>query len=132
MDSSNIASGGEAVLLNAGDWLSEKKYQYFPGPECKAKEGIIKGYKAPEGFPYPWDYEMVRETGNPHLPDALIIRDSFCDALLQFLAENFNHSVFIFDSWQYKANYDIVDKERPRVIIYEIIESNFDALLRFE
>jgi hypothetical protein len=132
MDSARVESGGEAVLMNADDWLRETKYDYNPGRLCKAKEGIKKGYKAPEGFPYPWDYEMVRETGDTTLPDAIIIRDSFGDAMLPYLSENFNRSVFIFDAWQYKANYEIIDAENPDLVLYMVVESDLDSFLKFE
>ncbi len=132
MDSSQNAGGGEAIMLNAEDWYHELKYDYSPGPQCKAKDAQRRGYRPPDGFPYPWDYENVRITSDSTLPDALIFRDSFCDALLPFLAENFNRSVFIFDAWQYKANYDMVDAEKPKVILYIAIESELDALLKYE
>ncbi|MCX6276265.1 MAG: hypothetical protein NTV09_13775, partial [Bacteroidetes bacterium] len=119
MDSSIQLIGGEAAMMNASNIYPDyHRYEYNPGPTCKAKEGTKRGYRSPEGFPYPWDYEMVRQTGDSSLPDALIIRDSFTDALLPFLAENFHRSVFIFDAWQYKSLYDIVDTEKPGIVIY--------------
>lgn len=132
MDSTQVAVGGEARMLNVGDWLHEYKYEYNPGSLAKAKEGAKRGYPPTEGFPYPWDYEIVRTTGDSLLPDALIFRDSFTDALLPFLAENFNRSVFIFDAWQYKANFDMVDTEKPDVIIYITIETDLDAYLKYD
>lgn len=132
LDSSKIAAGGEANMMNANEWYREVKYTYIPGPLCKARPGELKHYPAPEGFPYPWDYEIVRETKNSLLPDALIIRDSFSDALLPFLAENFNHSTFIFDSWKYGSNYNIADQENPDAVLYLILESNYNSLLTFE
>ena len=132
LDTSQVAIGGEANMLNAGDWLHENRFDYLSGPTTKAKEAPKRGYKATEGFPYPWDFEMVRTTGDTTLPDALIFRDSFTDAMFPFLSENFNRTVFIFDAWEYKANYDIVDTEKPDIIIYLTIESDLDSYLTFE
>jgi alginate O-acetyltransferase complex protein AlgJ len=133
MDSTIKLLGGEAMQINASELFPEAcRYEYNPGPSCLAKEGTKRGYVPPSDFPYPWDYEMVRVTGDSSLPDALVIRDSFSDALLPFLAENFRRSVFIFDGWQYKALYDIVDTEKPGVVMYIVLESNFDSLLKFD
>jgi hypothetical protein len=63
------------------------------------------------------------------MPDALIIRDSFTDFNIRLFAENFNRSYFIFDAWKYKAHFNMIDDQKPKVVLYMIVENNLDRLL---
>lgn len=130
MDSSVMASGGEALMLNVESLYKERRYDFKSAPGGRVAEDTRRNYPIPEGFAYPWDFEVVRVTGNTDLPDGLIIRDSFTDALVPMLAECFNHSVFIFDAWQYGRNDHILEAEKPDVVIDVIVESNLDNLLK--
>jgi hypothetical protein len=132
LDSLKPLIGGEAQLLNVGEIYNESKYDYNPGPRTLAHPAAKKGYPSPEGFMYAYDFEIVMETNNVQLPDALIIRDSFGDALLPFLAESFNRSVFIFDSWYYGPNREIVKEEKPEIVLCMVMESNLESLLKNE
>lgn len=58
---------------------------------------------------------------------AVIIRDSFSFALIGFLKEHFEEVVFI---WASKLNKDIILKENPDIVIYEIVERNIDNMLK--
>ena len=68
-------------------------------------------------------YQQSFKSSNDSLPDAVIIMDSFGHALMPYLQNSFNHSTFIWDGWQYGFNLDIIKKEKPRVVIYMILES---------
>jgi|GEM_PF-1612633 len=57
---------------------------------------------------------------------AVIIRDSFSSALVGFLKEHFEEVVFI---WKPRLNKDIILKEKPDIVIYEIVERNVDNIL---
>jgi tetratricopeptide (TPR) repeat protein len=64
---------------------------------------------------------MVMEQDAPDLPTALIFRDSFMTAQAKLFAESFRRAVFV----SAKANaifYDLVDLERPDVVIHEMGE----------
>ena len=91
-----------------------------------------RGYLSPKGFPYTDDYEIQMQTGDTTLPNAIIIRDSFTDALLPFLAEGFNRSTFIFDAWEYGNNFNIIEIEKPQIVIYIVLESNLNSLLDYK
>jgi len=56
---------------------------------------------------------------------AVIIRDSFSAALVDFLKEHFEEVVFI---WASKIDEDIILKEKPDIVIYEIVERNVDRM----
>jgi len=56
---------------------------------------------------------------------AVIIRDSFSSALVGFLKEHFGEVVFI---WTSKLNRNIILKEKPDIVIYEIVERNVDNM----
>jgi hypothetical protein len=61
----------------------------------------------------------ARAVADVSLPRALVLRDSFAEALLPFLAENFQRSVFLFTHRLDEAQ---VERERPDVVIEEIVE----------
>jgi alginate O-acetyltransferase complex protein AlgJ len=129
-DTATDLIGGEAQMMNAGDMYHELRYDLNPGPACFAKINTKKIYSSPPDFPYAFDYENRRETLNDQLPDALFIRDSFCDAILPLLAENFNHSVYIFDDWIYGFNREIMETEKADIVACMVIESNLEHLLK--
>lgn len=59
------------------------------------------------------------DKNNPKLPRAVIFRDSFSSALQPYLSEGFSRSVYV---WQKEIDFNIIDKEKPDVVIYEILE----------
>ncbi len=61
------------------------------------------------------------KTGNDKLPNAVAAVDSFGAALLPFLIHSFNVTSFV-DSRAVPL--DILDKERPDVFIFEVVERN--------
>jgi len=95
----------------------------------KAKWGPITGYVAPEKFPYKWAYEQVRINETVSTPKLLIISDSFGEYMLELLSEKFSKSVKIWDNWEYKLNEDIVESEKPAVMLLVIHEQNLKKLL---
>lgn len=48
-----------------------------------------------------------------------MFRDSFADLLIPLLSEHFQRIVF---SWQYTFDRDIVEREKPDVVIQEMVE----------
>ena len=64
---------------------------------------------------------VVLEQDNWRLPQALVLRDSFGEALIPFLAESFRRTVYV---WQDAPTFDrdLVVKERPDVVIQEMVE----------
>jgi alginate O-acetyltransferase complex protein AlgJ len=56
---------------------------------------------------------------NPKLPRAVMFRDSFCDRLMPLLSDHFRRIVYC---WQYVFDYELVERERPDVVIQEVVE----------
>ncbi len=132
IDSSKALSGGEALMVDMDDWISEQRIMLKHKTQPKATAGIHHGYKWPEGFEYSSDFEIQRIVNDSSLPSAVIIRDSFSDFMIQFLQESFSKTTFIFDKWEYKTNKRIIETENPDIVIMEIIDSNIRRLLEAE
>ena len=49
--------------------------------------------------------------------------------LYPLLSEEFSRTVRIFDAWQYKLNEDIIEKEKPDIVILLALEANLRNLL---
>jgi hypothetical protein len=83
-----------------------------------------------DGFRY-GNYEYCKRYKSAHndRPKALVIRDSFANLSLSFFPEIFSEVVFIWDDWHYKFNREIVDIEKPDIIIYSFYEGYIDRLL---
>ncbi len=96
------------------------------------KNGKKKNYKAPKSFPYKWEYVKEKTTGNEKAPNILVIRDSFSNALIPFLSTGFNNSLYIWDSWMYQLNEDIVDIESPDIVINIVVETNVYNLVKYQ
>jgi alginate O-acetyltransferase complex protein AlgJ len=61
---------------------------------------------------------LVTEIDDPTLPRAVIFRDSFVSRLVPFLSEHFSRAVYV---WQNDFDANLVEKEKPDVVIQEIV-----------
>jgi hypothetical protein len=61
---------------------------------------------------------LVTEIDDPSLPRAVIFRDSFVSRLVPFLSEHFSRAVYV---WENDFDSDVVTRERPDVVIQEIV-----------
>ncbi len=104
-------------------------YIFTPLQGAKSIEVTPKGYPCTPGFPYCWDFEKRREVQGSNRPKILIISDSFGEYIFPFLAEEFSTSVKIFDSWQYGLNKEIIDAEKPDIVILMALEANLKHML---
>lgn len=111
-------TGGYLATLIGKPNLKEKV------PLVELKESSFKavqlfGFKAPENFNYQFDYEKhFKNPAAKNKQKVLIIRDSFGDDCIPFLAQAYEETLFIFDAWQYGRNEEIIDRYKPDVIIY--------------
>jgi alginate O-acetyltransferase complex protein AlgJ len=124
-----IASGNLAIMTDLSDYLKEvdiKPYLSHP----VAKPGLMAGYKPLNYWENPDDFEIVRETGDSSLPKALVIRDSFTNALMPYLNESFRKTVYIFDAWRYDYNETIVEHEKPDLVFLIIYEPHISHLIK--
>ena len=86
----------------------------FPRQAHVAKEGVIP----PPGvtlFAPPCAFEC----DDPRLPRALMLHDSFVCTMQPFLSEHFRRIAYL---WQYDFHKDVVERERPDVVIQEMVE----------
>ena len=81
-------------------------------------------------FPYPDQYELrfVNKAPKNKLR-VLIIRDSFGDQLLPFLKESFGETVFIFDSWKYQLNEEIIAQFKPDLVLFIGLETHIPNMI---
>ena len=87
------------------------------------------GFTPPPYFPYPNDFEHAFKNPNGNGLKILIIGDSFGLHLQKLIASVFSESVFIFDSWQYDLNKDIILKVEPDLVIWESLETHIDHVI---
>jgi hypothetical protein len=69
----------------------------------------------------PW---TAFETGNAALPRAVVVADSFGAALMPYLSEHFERSVFLTRILSPAQRLAVIELERPDVVIEEIVERN--------
>ena len=82
----------------------------------------------------PVTFERMDVRGNPsfqthgpagEIPSAVIIRDSFGEALLPYLSRHFQTATWL---WTYDFPADLIDRQRPAVVIQQIAERRFMVL----
>ena len=61
-----------------------------------------------------------------NLPKAVVYRDSFFNLMITFFSENFSDCVYL---WTNNMTLEVIEKETPGYVVYEIIESDIDKLL---
>jgi hypothetical protein len=132
IDTSVSLAGGDALQIGVDKLITEHRILLKPKKTVKAVAGEKQNYPPPADFPYAGDFEIVRVVNDSSLPTAVIIRDSFCDFMLQFFSENYRKTVFIFDNWEYKENRNIIEKEKPDIVILQTLEQNIRRITEFE
>lgn len=63
---------------------------------------------------------------NSKLPKALVYRDSFFNLMIPFFSEHFSDCIYI---WSNTMAPDVLEKEKPKFVVYEITERYIDKLL---
>lgn len=129
IDTSRKLVGGEALQIGVDNLIDENRVMLKPKFKLLSHPGIKQNYPAPKDFPYLDDFEISKAVDDPTLPTAVIIRDSFTDFMLSYFSENFSKSTFIFDNWEYKENRNIIEKEKPNIVLVVIIEQNIGRIL---
>ena len=105
----------EDVLLN-DEWGFQKKFNSLTRPGQKTVFQTIS----------PIQPTLFIDHPQPNLPKAVIYRDSFFNLMIPFMGEHFSRSVLI---WSYDHSVEVIEKEKPDVIIMEIIENRLDKFL---
>lgn len=68
------------------------------------------------------------ENESPELPKAIIFRDSFFTVMQPFMAQNFSE---LIDIWTYKVDFDLIEQEKPDIVIFLMTERIIQRLLWF-
>jgi hypothetical protein len=81
-------------------------------------------YLAPSQFPFHGpEFQpplfSITERKNADIPRAVVIHDSFGEALIPFLAEHFGRATF---AWRDRFEPDLILREKPNVVIQILVE----------
>jgi hypothetical protein len=128
IDSSEVRAGMESMLMDMEHWYTDNRIKLIPKFKEKGIDGVKMNYIFNGWFPYPDDYEIDKETGIDSLPTAVVIRDSYSDYLIPYLKEHFKRSVYIFDAWRYKENRNIINKEKPNMIMLIVLDNGIEGI----
>lgn len=82
----------------------------------------------PESYLGNADFYEQRFKSNKKLK-VLVFRDSFGSAIAKYIAESFGECVFI---WYHYFDKELIEKEKPDIVIHEIVERNIDVLINDE
>jgi len=106
-------SGDLAGMMGLRRVLREENLMLVPKRPRRAIVVTPRGAAptAEEGF-------LVTEIPGSSLPRAVIFRDSFMSQMVPFLSEHFSRAVY---AWQNDFDADLVERERPDVVIQELV-----------
>ncbi|MES2680291.1 MAG: hypothetical protein V4635_10420 [Bacteroidota bacterium] len=104
------------------DMYNETEYELLPVAGSRSKEVKKENYLENKNFIFADEYARVREIKDSNKPRLLIFSDSFGMHIFPFLSENFSRTVKIFEGWSYVVNREIVEKEKPDIVLMLIYE----------
>lgn len=115
-----INSGDLRNMMAIGDWLSmedmEWKIHGFPSDDTIIKEESFNGH---------WKYYNENKDSRK----LLMVRDSFTTAMRSVLGSAFNEADLCHAS---SYTPDLIEKVKPDIFVYEVVERNVDKLLRLD
>lgn len=106
----------QSILLN-DEWTFDFKEEPPVRPDTPVSYTSV--------FPFS-ETKFFRNKANSSLPRLVIYRDSFANLILPFLIHHFSRSVFI---WTYEHSLEVTEKEKPDIVIMEIVEYRLDRIL---
>ncbi len=118
--------GGDlAEMLLLPDTMTEHDLMPRPKGRTWARPGPAGPYADPAD--HPDRARVAMETGRAEWPRAVFFHDSFTRPMIPFLAERFSRSVFL---WSHDFAPDIIEAEKPDVVVLETVERYIFALDR--
>ena len=112
-----VVQEGEAMdlagMMGLKDVLRERRCRLLPRRPRQARTVEPLGEEASANVG-----RLVTEIPGSPLPRAVVFRDSFASRLAPFLSEHFSRVVYL---WQNNFDADAVRRERPHVVIQEIV-----------
>jgi hypothetical protein len=109
-----------AEMLSAASLFTETSLDLVPRAPRRAR--LIEPKDLHEGYEVA---KVVTEVSDPSLPRTVVFRDSFGSGLIPFLSEHFSHAMYL---WQYNVDMDVVDAEKPALVIHEIVGRRLQTL----
>lgn len=102
-----------------------------PNKSIKIPEEEKFNFPVNPDFAYPSEFEFHYSSNwEKALPlKVLIIRDSFTEQLKMKLAGTFKETLFIWDSWQFRLNENIIETYQPDLILFLSLESNITHMV---
>lgn len=116
----NAGKGDLAGFINVNGLLRDTVISLKPQTAWRAKS-LKVDYESMTGRK-----SVGSEVDDTRLPKLVMFRDSFSDALVPYLSENFSRSVYI---WKSEIDFSVIEREQPDVVIYEVVERYLGTLL---
>ena len=91
-------------------------------------EGRVSSDSVPSMYPQFRITPEVRNSGNKNLSKLLVIRDSYTTDMIPWLSSHFGTSVYLWDNWQYQLHKNIVEAEKPDVVMVIMLEEYLEKL----
>lgn len=115
----SVAAGNLSSMLGLGEDWNDTVSKLHLAARKVVPARIKENYPCDDSwFSYCYDYECAFGNSDTTLPGLLVIRDSFTNELMQnLLATHYGRSTFIWDYWQHKLNKEILEKEKPDVVL---------------
>jgi len=110
-----------AMLLSLSDVMPGERLTLVPRVPRRARLIPTDGTLPPGSVAM-----LVTETGDPALPRAVMFHDSFAQTLWPFLSEHFAHIAY---SWQYNFDPGLIEREKPDVVLDEMVDRVLMATL---
>ena len=105
----------EDILLN-DEWYLKSALKF--------KYEIVKA--AEYATVSPMQATLHTQIKNSKLPRAVVFRDSFFNLIHPFFSEHFSDCIYI---WTNELSSEVIEKEKPNVVVYEMLESSINKLL---
>jgi hypothetical protein len=120
-----LPGGGLSRMIHLGDDVKERVPFMLP----KEKPAAIQ-YNRSEQKGVPEEVKThYYKTGKENLPSVVIFRDSFIWGMMRFLMESFNRTIIVHHRGM-KFDCDIIEKQKPDMVIYEVVERSLNMPVR--
>ncbi|HXC03230.1 MAG TPA: hypothetical protein VNZ86_00685 [Bacteroidia bacterium] len=89
-------------------------------------------YPCPPKFGYPDQWIDQHRMADTSLPSILVIRESFATVFFRDLFScHFKSSLYIWDNWEHRLNRNIIQGQKPKIVLCIVIESMIDCFKNY-
>ena len=122
--------GNTVTMINLEKEYHEQFVKLTEKNKIYAVDGPQRDYQPLTIIPL-WENQIIKENSNGKKLKCLIFRDSFTLLLIRYMQENFKETVFIHDGWKFKMHEDMIEKEKPDIVIDIIFERGLNSFLKY-